>query len=221
VGFSWPRLESPPNPDSLTAHKIQHDAVVNRLDVRRALAQYAAAEADLQLEISKQYPDINIGPGYSYEEEKSFFKLGLSAVVPIFSRNQGPIAEAEARRKEAAAAFVSTQAQVISQSEQALASYRSAYAEFSVADESLRKLQQTRQLMTEQAVGIGEMDQLALAGVELEGAVVAQARLDALSRAQTSLGALENAVQRPLEPGELTPSTPMFSKLARPAGETQ
>jgi outer membrane protein, heavy metal efflux system len=214
VDFSWPGLDSPPSADSLTPREIQRDAVVNRLDVRRALAQYAAAEAALQLEIAKQYPDFNIGPGYAYEEANNFFTLGLSATLLVFNRNQGPIAAAEARRKEAGAAFVATQAQVIAQSEQALARYRAALDELSKANDSLRKLQETRQEMAERAVRAGEADRLALLGVELESVVVAQARLDALGRAQSSLGALENAVQRPLE-GEIMPLTPMFSKLPK------
>src|SRR5207245_732636 len=118
--FSWPDLDSPPSADSLSPQEIQRDAVLNRLDVRRALAQYAAAEADLQLEISKQYPDVQIGPGYTYEEKNSFFTLGLSTTLPIFNRNQGPIAEGEARRKGAAATFLEKQAQVIAGSERAL-----------------------------------------------------------------------------------------------------
>src|SRR6202790_2661995 len=102
---------------------MQRDAVVNRLDVRRSLAQYAAAEDDLQLEIAKQYPDVQIGPGYTYEEKNNFFTLGVSTTLPIFNRNQGPIAEAEARRKEAAASFLEKQAQVIAAVERALAVY--------------------------------------------------------------------------------------------------
>ena len=121
VEFSWPDFDKPPAPDSLTAQEVQRNAVVNRLDVRQALATYAAAEANLQLEIARQYPDIQIGPGYQYEESNSFFTLGLSVTLPIFNRNQGPIAEAEARRKEAAANFLAVQAQVIAESEKAWA----------------------------------------------------------------------------------------------------
>src|ERR1700730_14692697 len=57
--FSWPGMDNPPSVDSFSSEQVQRDAVLNRLDIRRALAQYAAAEAGLQLEIAKQYPDIN------------------------------------------------------------------------------------------------------------------------------------------------------------------
>src|SRR5579864_6447737 len=70
--FVWLDMDTPPGPESFFSQEIQREAVLNRMDVRRSLAQYAAAEADLQLEIAKQYPDINIGPGYTYEERNSF-----------------------------------------------------------------------------------------------------------------------------------------------------
>jgi outer membrane protein TolC len=188
------------------------------MDVRRSLAQYAAAEADLQLEISKQYPDLQIGPGYTYEERNSFFVIGLSTTLPLFNRNQGPIAEAEARREEAAAAFLEKQAQVIAGSERALALYVAALKELAEADQSLRKLQDAHLQMMEQAVRLGEEDQLSLNGVQIESSVVARARLDALAHAQSTLGELEDAVQRPLDPGDafsITPESPALSKLSK------
>jgi outer membrane protein TolC len=201
IRFSWSNLDSPPSLESVSPQQVQRDAVVNRLDVRRALAQYAAAEADLQIEIAKQYPDVAIGPGYTYEEKNNFFTLGISTTLPIFNRNQGPIAEAEARRKGVAAAFLGKQTQVIAESEQALALYDAALKEFAEAGTSLRTLQEQQEQMTRRAVDVGEQDRLSLNGVQIESAVLARARLDALGRAQRALGQLEDSVQRPLEAG--------------------
>ncbi|MHB8609624.1 MAG: TolC family protein [Candidatus Acidiferrales bacterium] len=216
LNFSWSNLDSPPSAESLSPETIQREAVLNRLDVRQSLAQYAAAEAGLQLEVAKQYPDINIGPGYTYEEKNNFFTLGLSTTLPIFNHNQGPIAEAEARRKEAAAAFLGKQALVIAGSERALALYIAALKELAEADQSLRKLQDAHLQMMQQAVRLGEEDRLSLSGVQIESSVVARARLDALARAQSALGELEDAVQRPLDPGDIfsvAPESPMLNKL--------
>jgi outer membrane protein, heavy metal efflux system len=201
VEFFWSNLNSPPSAESLSPQQIQLDAVVNRLDVRRSLAQYAAAEADLQLEIGKQYPDITIGPGYTYEEKNNFFTIGISTTLPIFNRNQGPIAEAEARRKGAAAVFLDKQLQVIAGSEQALALYAAALKEFAEADTSLSTLQEQQERIMKRAVDVGEQDRLSLNGVQIESAVLARSRLDALGRAQRALGQLEDSVQRPLEAG--------------------
>lgn len=208
IDFSWASLDHPPSTDSLAPQRIQREAVLNRLDVRRGLRQYAAAEAELQLEIAAQHPDFQIGPGYTYEETHSFFTLALSATLPIFNRNQGPIAEAEARRKEAAANFLATQALVIAESEAALARYRSALKELDEAERSLTRLQAVREQMARHAVDLGESNSLALNGVMLEKSAVARGRLDALGRAQTALGDLEDAVQRPLEAGDMAPLSP-------------
>ena len=210
--FSWPGMDSPPSADSFSPETIQRDAVLNRLDVRSALAQYAAAEAGLQLEIAKQYPDINIGPGYTYEEGKSYFTVGFSTVLPLFNRNQGPIAEAEARRQQAAAAFLETQADVIAKSERALAAYTAALKELAEV-EYLVNLQESQQRTMQQAVRVGEQDRLTLEDINIQSSLSARARLDALAHAQKALGDLEDAVQRPLALGDEFPINPESAVL--------
>ena len=205
--YDWPEMDAPPGPESFLSEEIQREAVLNRLDVRRSLTQYAAAEADLQLEVAKQYPDINIGPGYTLEERHSFFTVGLSSAIPLFNRNQGPIAEAEARRKEAAAGLLQTQAQVVAKSERALAVYTSALRELAEA-QSLYQLQESQLQTVQQTIRAGADNRLNLDGVQIQLSVLARARLDALGRAQRALGDLEDAVQRPLDHDGVFPIQP-------------
>jgi cobalt-zinc-cadmium efflux system outer membrane protein len=215
--FSWPDLDTPPTLESLSVAEIQRDAVLNRLDVRRSLAQYAAAEADLQLEIAKQYPDINIGPGYTYEEMHSFFTVGFSTTVPLFNRNQGPIAEAEARRQEAAAAFLQTQAQIIARGERALAVYTAALREVAGA-QSLYQLEETQLQITQQTIRAGADNRLSLDAVQIQISALARVRLDALGRAQRALGDLEDAVQRPFDRDgmfQIKPESPTLTKIPK------
>ena len=218
VEFSWPNFDSPPDPDSLSPQTIQREAVLNRLDVRQGLAVYAAAEASLQFEIARQYPDIQIGPGYTYEEGNSFFTLGLSTTVPIFNRNQGPIAEAEARRKEAAAQFLATQARVIAESETASARYRGAWRELTEAERVL-KLHGGKVQLAQQTFKAGESGPLPVNSELLGSAVAANAKLAALSRAQAALGSLEDAVELPLERGDILPLSPESPALKNHAKE--
>ncbi len=214
-GRTWIRCRAQ-NPFS--RRRSNATQLLNRLDIRRSLAQYASTEADLQLEIAKQYPDINIGPGYTYEERNSFFTLGLSSAIPLFNRNQGPIAEAEARRKEAAAAFLQTQAQVVAKSERALAIYTAALRELAET-QSLYQLQEIQLQIVQQGIRAGADNRLNLDGVQIQLLVLARARLDALGRALRSLGDLEDAVQRPLDHEEILqirPETPALEKLLEP-----
>ncbi|MGH9645678.1 MAG: TolC family protein, partial [Bryobacteraceae bacterium] len=193
----------PPTPNSLPLADVQKAGLLHRADIRRSLLEYAAAEANLHLEIANQYPDFQYSPGYSFDEGHHKIALSPALNVPLVNRNRGPIAESEARRAEAEARFNALQAQAIGEMGIALASYNGALAELSDAEQRLVRIQQTREAAMRLAVQAGEEDRLALAGVQVESAVAARARLDALRRVQNALAAVEDAVQQPLEPGSV------------------
>jgi outer membrane protein TolC len=184
---------------------IQKAGLLHRADVRRSLLEYAADEAALQLEIAKQRPDIQLNPGYSFDEGHHKITFGPGFDIPVFNLNKGPIAEAEARRAEAEARFNALQAQAIGEMEIALARYKGTRTELNDADRTLVAIETTRTAAMQRAVTAGEEDRLSLSGVRIEGAVAARARLDAERRLQGALGALEDAVQQPLEPGPPLP----------------
>ena len=62
IDFSFAGLNQ--FPKELAAPEIRRDAILNRADVRGALAEYAASQSELQLEIARQYPDVHLNPGY-------------------------------------------------------------------------------------------------------------------------------------------------------------
>jgi outer membrane protein TolC len=196
VTFLWPDFERPPAENALGP--LQTAGLLNRVDIRRLLAEYAAAEAVLQLEVAKQYPDISFGPSYEFEEGDRKFRLGLSITLPVFDQNQGPIAEALARREEAAARFLSLQAQVIGELESAVARYRGARKELAEADRADAEAER-REKSVRRAVELGESDRAVLTGVRLEAVAAARIRLDALRKTQDALGDLEEAIHQPLE----------------------
>jgi len=180
---------------------VQKAGLLHRADVRRSLLEYAADEAALQLEIAKQRPDIQLNPGYNFDEGHHKFTFGPGFDIPVFNRNKGPIAEAEARRTEAEARFNALQAQAIGEMESALARYKGSRTELNDADRTLTEIETTRTASMQRAMAAGEEDRLALSGVRIESAVAARARLEAERRLQAALGALDDAVQQPLEPG--------------------
>ena len=196
IPLAWPEFETPR--DDFPEAALQDAGLLNRLDVRRALAEYAALEAALQLEVAKQYPDIHLDPGYEFDQGQHKFSLGPSLTLPLLDRNQGPIAEAVARRDEAAAAFLALQSDVIHQTEKAGSDYRSALAEWKETDGLAAKLQQSAEKSAEQQAREGESDRVALLQARLQSADARRARLESLRRAQDALGALEDAAQRPL-----------------------
>ena len=196
---TWAGADEPPGPDALPAMSVRVAAVANRLAVQRALAEYEAAQARLQLEVARQYPDIDLGPGYAFEEGVHLISLQLGTVLPIRNHNEGPIAEATAQRKAAGAQLLATQSTVIAQTDQALAQYDAAYAVLKEAQNSLTQVQ-AQQRTTEQWLKAGETDQLAAASADIQVAIAARTRLDALRQTQIALGSLEDALQRPLGP---------------------
>ena len=58
------------------------------------LAEYQASQSALQLEIARQYPDVQLGPGYEFDQGDNKWMLGLGVTLPVFNQNQGAIAAA-------------------------------------------------------------------------------------------------------------------------------
>ncbi|HVA79246.1 MAG TPA: TolC family protein [Candidatus Binataceae bacterium] len=200
--FLWPQLDRPPDENSLTPASVQQMALFNRIDIGRMLAQYAAADEALKLEIARQYPDINLGGGYSWEVNENIFELVPVITLPLMNQNQGPIAEAKARRAQIAAEFMALQDSVIAQSKGALTSYRGALRAYEQGSSSAA-FSERRMASMRRAAELGDADALTLASAQLQSVLAQQAKLNSLAVAQHDLGELEDAVQRPLGDGGL------------------
>ncbi|MGD0349405.1 MAG: TolC family protein [Verrucomicrobiota bacterium] len=184
-------------PLELTKPDVRRQAILSRADVRGALAEYAASQSALQLEIARQYPDLHLGPGYELDQTDNKWSLGVTLDLPILNQNQGPVAEAEAKRTQAAAHFLTVQTTAIGEIDSALAGYDAALQKSATAQALLGDLQKQLASVRAQAQA-GEVAPLTVANAEAEYAVGAQNRLDALVKAQQTLGQLEDAVQSPL-----------------------
>lgn len=192
---------SGPDPSalSMTEREIRGEAVLHRSDVRQALAEYAASQAALQLEVANQYPDIHLGPGYAYNTGSSGdnqWTLGLTLTLPVLNQNQGPIAEARARRQEASAHFLAVQEQAIGEVDGAFEAFR-VTRERSATSAALEASLERHRDSARSMLRAGESDRLTAAAADLEYFNGALARLDTLQKAQQALGALEDAVESP------------------------
>ena len=193
-------------PQDLTGPEVRREALLGRSDVRAALERYAASQSALKLEIARQWPNISLGPGYAWNAQlagDNEWKLGLSVTLPVLNHNQGPIAEARARRRTAAARFIAIQSAAVGQIDGALAAYRSALTQLQTANALLSSLHRQLTAIREQ-VRAGERQPLDLATAEVTFYAAVQSRLAADLSAQRALGALEDAMQSPLT---LSPST--------------
>jgi cobalt-zinc-cadmium efflux system outer membrane protein len=181
--------------------EIRLRALVNRSDILGALADYEASQEALRLEVRKQYPDFSFGPAYQLDQTDSKWTLGVGFSLPLLNRNQGPIAEAEARREAMAARFLALQSRTLGELDAAIVGSRSAAEQFRAADQLLESLTQQERTAAA-AYRIGEISKLQLLTLRDEIVAAALSRLDALAGAQAAVGALEDAMQSPLDVGE-------------------
>ena len=190
VGLSFAGLENLPPPPS--ERTLRRAALIERSDVLAVLAEYAAAEAALRLEIAKQWPDLHLGPGYSFDQGQDKWTIGFTVVLPVLDQNRGPIAEALAKRREAAANFNAIQAKALGELEFALASYRGALTKLDTANQLLASQEKQHRSM-EALFKAGENDRLTMVSAQVELQAARLSRLEALFGAQQALGALEDA----------------------------
>jgi outer membrane protein TolC len=181
----------------LSSSQVRRQALLSRSDILQALADYAASQASLQLEIAKQYPDVRLTPGYQYDQGDNKWSLGLSVDLPVLNRNQGPIAEAMARRDESAARFNAVQAKVLAEIEHAVEVYRVTENTVSTL-QSLAAAQRQQRESVEAQLKAGAADQLDLLNAQFEFSTGELTRLDGKTKLQQALALLEDAVQKPI-----------------------
>jgi outer membrane protein, heavy metal efflux system len=182
---------------------LQEKALLNRLDIRRGLEKYAAAEAKIKLEVAKQTPDISISPGFIFEFGDSIWSLGFSSLLNLLNTNQlntsqTLIAEATQLRQVEGAQFEALQAKVIGDLSMAHARYVAAQLNLAAA-KSQQAMQQVYKQMINKQFAAGALDRLELAQasllVKLADSQVLTAQFDALRAANE----MEDLLQMPLE----------------------
>ncbi len=203
--------------------EMREQALQGRADLRAVLAEYAAAQAALQLEVAKQYPDVRLGTGYQWDQGDSKWTfLNFSAELPVFNRNQGPIAEAKAKREEAAARFTALQAKVVADIDATGAAFRTARARTFNTTAMFDRLRQQEQAVAAQ-VKAGAGERLDLLNVRLERLTVQALVTEVTYRAELTINQLEDALQQPLDRRAGASASPPgeFIESGRLAGKEQ
>jgi len=182
----------------LTSSEVRRVALLTRPDILASLVEYAASQSALQLEIAKQYPDVHLQPGYEFDQGDSKWSLGFTVDLPVLNQNQGPIAEAKARRQEAAARFNALQAKVLAEIDSAIAVFHISVTNFN-ALRALAEAQAKRRDSVAAQLKVGAVDQLELLNAQFEYAAAELVRLEGDIKLQQAAAAVEDAVQRPFE----------------------
>jgi cobalt-zinc-cadmium efflux system outer membrane protein len=106
-----------------------------RPDLLAARRQIQKAHADLQLERSRGYPELSVSAGVTRQFQNraigmpdvSAWGVGVGTTLPIFDRNQGGVAQAEAAWRQAQSQLTATAVEARVEVEQALQEYTLAY----------------------------------------------------------------------------------------------
>lgn len=182
----------------LDIEALRKKALEQHPALKAAMLDYQAAHEALKLEIAKQVPDIDLGPGYEWNSQGGGkFTLGLSIVLPIANNNEGPIAEAEAKRKLAASTFNALQATTISAIEQATASFVTAQNTVATSEKLLGS-ERVRFGQLKEQLGNSETGKLPLLYAQSNIRSAEAAVSDARARCVQAAAALEDALRIPL-----------------------
>ena len=138
----------------LTRDSLQILALGARWSVLDALAGYQAAEGDLRLEIAKQRPDLQLSPGLIFDHGITRFLVAFQ-MPALPGGNQGPIAEAEARRLTQASRVAAVQEEVLGEVEGARDACASALLSLAATD-SLSAAALAEEALTLDAYSRGE-----------------------------------------------------------------
>jgi outer membrane protein TolC len=187
-------------------------ALVNRLDVRRALAEYDVAEQDLRAAVAMQYPDIKLAPGYLLDQADHKITLGLDVPAPLFHGADAAIDRAIAERALAAAKFDDVQARALAAIDVGLARYESSRNALAAAEAAERDATEAAAALERRleagAANRGEAlaAQIAAAGLRRSALTARRAVLDAATE-------LENGIERPLFPTSSLETTAAIPEL--------
>ena len=188
-----------PMPETYDRGGLREMAIVNRLTVRHALADYAVTEQALRQALARQYPDVNLGPGYTYDRGDHAITVAAGATLPVLHDESAAIAQAVNGRATAAAQFRAAQSVALSEVDGALARYAAAYAAWSEA-KNAQALAVTTSDEAQRRLNAGAADRGELLTAQINLALSQRATLDAFKLATDALGALEDSVQRPIWP---------------------
>ena len=197
ASVTWDDLEQLPPAGASALSDSRSRALLSRPDLERAIADYNARELELKQQVSAQYLQTSLGPGYTYDHgiRKATFNASLS--LPIFNHNEGPIAEAIAAREVAGTHALVVQARILNEIDAAAAGYASALDALA-RTQAQRAASESLAESARQAFAADSSDRPTLLAAEVALNAERLAQLDALDRAQQALGQLEDALRTPL-----------------------
>jgi len=187
----WPVADIP---DTATARQL---ALTNQLDFAKQRLQYELAEADLRLQVAKQYPSLKLGPGLLWSQGDTVWQFSFSLPAALLNRNQAAIDTAEAHRSAQGAAVLAKQSAIIHEVERLRLQASALTEPLNIARLSLKAVQSQVKLTTAQFEA-GNIDVLAVIDARSLELQAERAVFDARMALMQAQWELESATQSPL-----------------------
>ncbi|MDB5456766.1 MAG: TolC family protein [Caulobacter sp.] len=191
-----------PPPATLDLAQARRAAALARRDVLRAMVDYDLAESALKLEVAKQYPEVHVGPGYTWDHGVAKLPFNLGLVLPPMDLNRAAIAQAETKRAEAGRSLEAVQANVLAAVDQAEAVLDAAKITEGLTRDRDLPLAQRLAAATARSLKAGEADKVDDLGAQAGVLDAELALLDARRAATTAGVDLEDALRTPFDPAE-------------------
>lgn len=215
-------LEALPLAEALDPGELADRALFGRLDLRRALAEYAAAEAALRVELARQYPDFVLGPGLGYDrgDHKLIFGFGFNLPDPKGQRHV--IDRAIFARTRAGLEVERLQTIALAEVSAALADYRAAQPGVERVAAALGERAAIRGIV-ERRRALGGADRGDVAAARLMEIAEQRTLLAARRTAADAESRLEAAIERPIWPpsklstAALSVDSPVAESTATPS----
>jgi len=175
---------------------LQSGLLDTHLDLAQRLNDYAQSEANLRLEIEKQYPDIVLSPGFIFDQSDNIWKLGASWILPLFPNTEQDllILKALAERKIKQQEIIAVQKKLLNQLYQNYKSVIRHGQSIQVSDRIVESVEQ-RAIELEKQIELGGIDSISLLRNRMEYYKAKQTQLQIYYEAITAILALQQLLQ--------------------------
>lgn len=197
VQVEWTEWGQPPPLDPAEVSALREQALLARADLAAAINDYADSEDRLQLAIARQYPQFHLEPGYYWDHGVGKLPVNLGLTLPLFNRNRGEIAEANAERELAGKRMLAVQAEIYGSIEAAMRADALSEESAETADRQ-RKLADEQSQQAELGLKAGAVSASERVAAQIVALRATIDSVEAHARRQAARNVLEDAFHSPL-----------------------
>ena len=177
---------------------MTRNAMLDRSEILKAVVDYDLAESELRTAVASQYPQIQVGPGFTWDYGLSKLPINIGLSFPTWDLNAAAIRAAEAKRTDVGARLESTIASAMFRITAAENEYQTAEAALAFINENILPTATELAHQADNQFEAGAIDRAEWAAAQ-SGLITS--RLDQVNgqhRVAEALIKLEDALQMPL-----------------------